>query len=166
MVIKEISNRRSVREYQDREVSEKDIAEIIKAGQFAPTARHNQAVEFIVIRDQKTKDEIFEIVGQEFVKMAKILIIPITDTTQTNCPVQDLSVASENMFLQATALGLGTVWKNLKTELGEEEKIKKLLGIPNQYTVINLIPVGYPKEKPVPHTDQDFDHKKIHEEKW
>jgi len=166
MIIKEIINRRSVREYQDREVSEKDIAEIIKAGQFAPTARHNQAVEFIVIRDQKTKDEIFEIVGQEFVKMAKILIIPITDTTQTNCPVQDLSVASENMFLQATALGLGTVWKNLKTELGEEEKIKKLLGIPNQYTVINLIPVGYPKEKPVPHTDQDFDHKKIHEEKW
>ncbi len=166
MIIKEILNRRSVREYKDKEIPEEYIIEIIKAGQFAPTARHNQAVEFIIVKNQKTKDEIFEIVGQEFVKTAQVLIIPVTDTTKTNCPMQDLSVASENMFLQATALGLGTVWKALKTEFNEEEKIKKLFGIPEKYKVINIIPVGYPKEKPVPHTDEDFDAKKIHREKW
>lgn len=57
MIIKEILNRRSVREYKNKAVPEKYITEIIKAGQFAPTARHNQAVEFIVIRNQKTKDK-------------------------------------------------------------------------------------------------------------
>jgi nitroreductase len=70
------------------------------------------------------------------------------------------------MFLQATALGLGTVWKALKKAFGEEKKIKKLLGIPEQYTVINIIPVGYSKKEPEPHTDKDFDDKKIHEERW
>jgi len=166
MIIKEILNRRSVREYEEKDVSEEDIIEIIKAGQFAPTASNNQAVEFIVLRDQQTKEKIFEIVGQEFIKEAAILIIPVSDTTQTNCPVQDLSVASENMFLQATALGLGTVWKALKEENAEEKKIKKLLGIPEQYMAINIIPVGYPKEKPIPHPDKDFKAKKIHHEKW
>jgi len=166
MIIKEILNRRSVREYKEKAVLEEDITEIIKAGQFAPTANNNQAVEFLVIRDQQTKDKIFEIVGQEFIKEAPVLIIPVSDITQTNCPVQDLSVASENMFLQATALGLGTVWKALKTEGAEEEKIKKLLGIPKQYMAINIIPVGYPKEKLIPHTDEDFNAQKIHHEKW
>ncbi|MDD2696993.1 MAG: nitroreductase family protein [Candidatus Pacebacteria bacterium] len=166
MVMKEISNRRSVREYRDKAVAEKDIVEIIKAGQFAPTARHNQAVEFVVVKNQKIKDKIFEIVGQEFVKEAPVLIVPVTDKTKTNCSVQDLSVASENMFLQATALGLGTVWKALKTEFAELEEIKKLLGIPEQFTAINIIPLGYPEEKPVPHKVIDFDAGKIHKEKW
>lgn len=166
MIIKEILNRRSVREYQEKDVLEEDITEIIKAGQFAPTASNNRAIEFIIIRDQQTKDKIFEIAGQEFLKEAPVLIIPVSDTTQTNCSVQDLSVASENMFLQATALGLGTVWKDLKTEYMEEGKIKKLLGIPEQYMAINIIPVGYPKEKPIPHTDKDFNAQKIHHEKW
>jgi len=166
MIIKEILNRRAVREYQEKDVPGKYITEIVKAGQFAPTASNNRAIEFIIVRDQQTKDKIFEIVGQEFVKEAPVLIIPVSDTTQTNCSVQDLSVASENMFLQATALGLGTVWKAFEAEDEEEGKIKKLLGIPEQYMTINIIPVGYPKEKPIPHTDKDFDAKKIHHEKW
>jgi nitroreductase len=166
MVIKEILNRRSVREYQQKEVPEEYVAEIIKAGQFAPTAKNNQAVEFIVIKEQKTKEAIFNITSQEFVREAPLLIIPVTDKTKTNCPVEDLSVASENMFLQAAALGLGTVWKNLKAELGEEKRIKELLGIPEHGKVINIVPVGYPKEKPLPHTDEDFDSGKIRREKW
>ncbi len=165
MVTKEILNRRSVREYKDKEVPDEYITEIIKAGQFAPTARHNQAVEFITIKNQKTKDAIFEIVGQELVKMAPVLIVPISDTTKsTDLALQDLSIASENMFLQATALGLGTVWKNIRPEW--RGKIKQLLGIPDSFEVINIIPIGYPKEKPTPHSDNDFDAKKIHQEKW
>jgi len=166
MIIKEILNLRSAREYKSKEVPQEYIIEIIKAGQFAPTACNNRAIEFVVVRNQKTKNNIFEIVGQEYIKEAPVLIISVSDTTKTNCPIQDLSVASENMFLQATALGLGTVWKALKKEFGEEKKIKKLLGIPEQYTVINIIPVGYSKKEPEPHTDKDFDDKKIHEERW
>ena len=109
MIIKEILNRRSVREYKSDAVPQKYIVEIIKAGQFAPTARNNRAIEFVVIEKQETKNKIFEIVGQEYVKEASVLIIPVSDTTKTSCPIQDLSVASENMFSQATALGLGTI---------------------------------------------------------
>lgn len=166
MIIKEILNRKSVRSYKIDDVPEEYIEEIIKAGQFAPTARNNKAVEFIVVRDKKTKEDIFNIIGQEFVKEAPVLIVPITDETKTDCPIKDISVASENMFLQATALGLGTVWKNLKSELGEELKIKKILSIPEKYKVTNIIPVGFPEEKPKPNDDDNFDVKKIHIEKY
>ena len=167
MIIKEILNRRSVREYEPTPVSQEHIIEIIKAGQFAPTARNNRAVEFIVIKGSETKDKIFEIVGQEFVKEAPVLIIPTTDTTKTNCPTEDLSVASENMFLQATNLKLGSVWKAIKTDKFDgEEKIKDILGLPQQYKVINIIPIGRAKGEYKPYTDKDFNLEKIHQEKW
>ncbi|HRR39296.1 MAG TPA: nitroreductase family protein [Candidatus Paceibacterota bacterium] len=164
MVTEVIKNRRSVREYKANEIPEKYINEIIKAGQFAPSACNNRAVEFIVIKNQKIKDEIFRIIGQKFIKEAPVLIIPATDTRKTNFPIQDLSVASENMFLEATALGLGTVWKAVSGVW--EEKIKELLGVPKEYKIINVIPVGRPKERTFPHSEADFDPKKIHKEKW
>ncbi len=164
MIIKEILNRRSVREYKPEVIPQECIVEIIKAGQFAPTAKNNRTIEFIVIKNQKTKNAIFEIAGQELVREAPVLIVPAIDTDKSVLPVQDLSVASENMFLQAAALKLGTVWKNIRPEW--TERIKKLLGIPKRYMIINIIPVGYPKETPEPHRDRDFVDKKIHKEKW
>ena len=153
-----------MRDYSAKMVSMKEIAEIIKAGQFAPTARDNRAIGFVIITRQEMKDKIFEVAGQEFLRNAKVLIIPAIDSEKTDCPVQDLSVATENMFLQAAALGLGTVWKNLQPDWAK--KIKKLLRIPEKYKIINIIPVGYPLNKPQAHTDKDFDKKKMHEEKW
>jgi len=164
MVLKEIINRRSVREFKAEEVPEKLIEELIKAAQFAPTSRNNRATEFIVIRNSETKNKLFEIVGQEFVKNAPVLIVVVTDATKTNQPFQDLSLASQNIFLQATALGLGTVWKNVREEW--KNSIIQLLGIPSNYTLVNIIPVGFPKAKSQPHTDSDFNKKRIHEEKW
>jgi len=166
MIIKEIINRRSVREYKSDLIPDKLILEIIKAAQFAPTAVDNRAVEFIVIKDQKTKERLDEILEskQDYVRMAPVIIVPVTDTKKSLLAVQDLSVASQNMFLQATALGLGTVWKNVRAK--PAEAIKALLNIPNHFTLVNIIPVGYPAEKPEPHKDEDFDATKIHYDKF
>lgn len=166
MVIEPIKNRRAVKGYKPDAVPEEYITEIIKAGQFAPSARGNRAREFVVVRDQKTKEKIFDILGQEYVKEAPVVIVPVTNTEETTCPLQDIAVASENMFLQAASLGLGTTWKNVRTGAEVEQKVKELLGIPSNLMVANIVPVGYPKEKLEPHGDNDFDEKKIHNESW
>lgn len=164
MIIKEIVNRRCIREYKPQEVSKEAVLEIIKAAQFAPTASNNRAVEFIVVKDQIMKDRLFEVIGQEFVKKASALIVLATDTTKTPCPIQDLAAAAENMLLQATALGLGAVWKNVRPEWSDQ--VKKLLGIPENFLVNVMIPVGYPNESKPFHTEADFDQNKIHDENW
>ena len=164
MVIREIINRRSVRNYKKKEVSDKDLLEIIKAAQFAPTAHNNRSVEFIIIKNQNLKNKIYEIVGQEFVKKAPVLIVPTIDTEKTKWPTQDLSLATGNIFLQAEALGLGTVWKNLNLKV--RPLVIKLLRLPKNYAVINLIPVGYPSVKKRPHDNRDFKKKKIYYEQY
>lgn len=163
-MLKEIANRRSIRKYAPKPVSDSDILDVIKAGQFAPSANNNQAVEFIIIKNQETKNKLYNVLGQEFVKEAPILIALLTDPRRTSCPIQDIAVASENMFLEATSFGLGTVWKAVSSELASE--VKKILDIPLELMVINLIPLGYPEEKSQPHQESDYKPSRIHYEQY
>ena len=164
MIIKEIIERRSIRNFKPDAIPDETILEIIKAAEFAPSAMHIKPIEYIIIKDQATKNKLHEILGDEFIKEAPVLIVPVSDTKKSAHSIQDISIASAHMFLQARASALGTVWKNLSTE--NSEKIKDVLGIPAHYMAINLIPVGHPETELDPHSDNEFDRGKIHMEKF
>jgi nitroreductase len=167
-MLEAIKNRRSVRFYKSDPVSDEQIEELIKAAQFAPSAYNNHAIEFVVVKDQATRKKIYDlaIARQPFVKEAPALIIPAADAEKTGHPNEDIAVATENLFIQATEMGLGSVWK--QAEEGPEAEIKKLLNIPERFKVINILPVGYPVEEKAlpPHKDEEFNKDKIHQEKW
>ena len=54
----------------------------------------------------------------------------------------DIAIALEHIALQATELGLGTCW------IGsfETEKVRTILGIPDDIQIIELMTVGYPAD--------------------
>lgn len=166
MLLPAIAARRSCRSYRDDPVPSELVEELIKAAQFAPTAHNRRAVEFIVVTDLKTRQAIQSaLVAQDFVSTAPVIIIPVADTKTASKPREDLTLATENIWLQATHLKLGCVWKHVHD--GEEQgKIRTILGIPEYCMVINVIPVGFSADAPLPHTDAEFDAKKIHHEKW
>jgi len=166
MILEAISNRRACRQFLSDFVPPELIMELITAAQFAPTAHNRRPVEFIIVTDRKMKQAIHDaLVPQDFVVQAPVLIVPVADTKTASKPREDLALASENIFLQATHLKLGSVWKHVH-ESEEQEKLHAILGIPEHYLMINIIPVGYAEEMPPPHTDTEFDSKKIHREKW
>lgn len=166
MILEAISNRRACRKFLSDPVPHDLIEELIKAAQFAPTAHNRRAVEFIIVTDQKMKQAIHDaLVPQDFVWQAPVLIVPVTDTKIASKPKEDLALASENVWLQATNAKLGCVWKHVH-EGEEQEKLRAILGIPEHFLVINVIPIGYPAQMPPPHTDAEFDAKKIHRERW
>lgn len=163
MLIEAIKKRRSIRAYRSDAVADELIDEIVRAGQLAPTAHGTGAVEFIVVKDQKVKDALFAVTGQDYVKEVPVIIVPVA-TEAAMLPVQDLSVACENIFLQATELELGSVWKNVSPEW--EEKVKKILGVPDKARVINLIPLGFSDETPETRVKEAPVAEKIHQDKW
>jgi nitroreductase len=164
MILESIKKRRSFRTYKPQMVSEEAIVEIIKAAQFAPTSMGNASVEFVVVKDQATKDAIFNVVDQEYIKEAPVLIVPVISSEKSGLPIQDLTLASAHIFLQAAELGLGTVWKHMMPDW--TGKVKEILGLPAQYELTNLIPVGYSKEEKPAHSDEEFSQDKVHFEKW
>lgn len=166
MILEAISNRRSCRNFKPDPVPPDLIEELIKAAQFAPTARHIRAVEFIAVTDLKKRQAIADaLVPQDFVAKAPLIIVPVADTRTASKPREDLTLATANIWLQATHLNLGCVWKHVH-DGEEQEKLRAVLGMPDHYMVINVLPIGYPAEMLPPHTDAEVDLKKIHQEKW
>ncbi len=166
MVLPAIQNRRSIRRFKADPIPYKMVQELLQAAQYAPSSRGNKAINLLIITSQTTKDAIYAIAPpeQDFVREVPLLIIPATDPNKTGQTVQDLSLASENILLQATELGLGSVWKNFKPPVADE--VKKITGIPSNYTVINAIAIGYPDEMMTPHSEEEFDRSRIHKEIW
>jgi nitroreductase len=159
-MLEEIVKRRSVRNYKKDPVSDEDILKVINAAQFAPSARDSKPWEFYIVKNDDIKLKLFELVGQDFVKDAPVLIAVCVDPEKSYHPVKDISVASMSIFLEAIHLNLGTVWKNLRDD--QTDEVKKIIGIPENYIIINLIPLGYPAETLPPHQESDFNKDKIH----
>lgn len=165
MILESIIRRRSVREFAEEPVLEQSIDDVIKAAQFAPTAKNNRAVEFIVVRDQPTKDKLFEAAGQEFVKQAPVVLVLVSDADKSVLPEYDLALAAGFVMIQASELQLGTVWKNIPPG-DQADQVRRILGIPNNFKFINLLPLGYPLYEPPQHSDSEFDRSKIHYDTW
>jgi nitroreductase len=60
----------------------------------------------------------------------------------------DVAIAVENIALVSWELGLGSCWIGAY----DEEKVRQLLGIPENLRVASLLSLGYPVEKPASQT--------------
>ena len=58
----------------------------------------------------------------------------------------NVAIAVEHIVLQAVEIGLGTCW----VRWYEDDKVKKILDIPEHVEVMALLPVGVPDEEPTP----------------
>lgn len=57
----------------------------------------------------------------------------------------DTSAAIENMLLMVTALGLGACWVIAPCiDIRDEQRVKELLGVPEEFKVISIISIGHP----------------------
>lgn len=76
-----ISNRKSVRKYSDRVISDDILKKILEAGRLAPSWMNVQCWKFILIKSQENKDLLSELsIGQPQVKNASALIVCVADT--------------------------------------------------------------------------------------
>ncbi|MFC1697904.1 nitroreductase family protein [Nanoarchaeota archaeon] len=152
MDVKEaISVRKSIRKYQDKEISEDIINELLDAARRAPSARNTQSHKYFVVKGElidKLKEK--EVFKQPYIYTAPLIIVCCADpslyNSGENYSLIDLSIASSFLVLRATELGLGSVFVGLI----EREKIKEVLNISKDFILPFVIPIGYPDENPVP----------------
>jgi nitroreductase len=147
-VFEAISKRRSVRLYEDYEMPNEDLLKILEAARLAPSARNLQPWRFIVVKDKETKDKLgIAALNQQFIADASVIIAVISDPEESpRWYLQDPMIAVEHMCLEAVELGYGTCWIGAFSE----DKVKKILKIPNKFKVICLLPIGKPAESPRP----------------
>jgi nitroreductase len=142
-----IMKRRSIRKYKADDIPEEHIIEIIHSARIAPSGSNKQPWHFIVVN----KKEIIQLLGlPKWATEAPVIIVCCVDPLEGRWYILDGSIAFEHIILSATNLGLGTCWIGRFYEnLGEtDERIKKILNVPDHMRVLAAKPLGYPAEEP------------------
>ncbi|MEM3506870.1 MAG: nitroreductase family protein [Candidatus Bathyarchaeia archaeon] len=143
-----IRNRRSIRKFEEKAIENDKIDAILEAGRWAPSFANTQPWEFIVIKDKKIKEELVIATAHDSIAQAPTSIVVIVNPEIDRLHhIEDGAVATQNMALAAYSLGLGCFWVGV-LNTGSEIKIKEILGIPETYRVISILPIGYPAEFP------------------
>ncbi|MBS7639549.1 MAG: nitroreductase family protein [Candidatus Bathyarchaeia archaeon] len=146
-VFKVICERRSIRKYRDEPIPEEILERILEAGRLAPSAANRQPWSFIVVKDKGVKSELVDACrGQRFIGEAGAVIAVLGDPNASRWYKQDPFIAASFMTLEAHEEGLGVCWIGAF----DEDKVKKVLKIPENLSVIILLTVGFPDEKPQP----------------
>ncbi|RMD57372.1 nitroreductase family protein [Candidatus Woesearchaeota archaeon] len=149
-----IRARRSVRAYLDIPVEVEKIGNILEAGRLAPCAGNSQNTRFILVTDEKKREEIGALcLEQYWVGSAPLIIVVCSYVERARRLYQEegerfaimgASAAIENMLLAAQDQGLGSCWVGAY----DSARLKALLEIPEDVLICAVLPIGYPDKVP------------------
>jgi nitroreductase len=140
-----IAQRASVRDLKPVDLPEADLERILEAGRRAPSGRNRQPIEFIVVKDRDTIQQLAK--AQKCIADVALVICIAADPGKSVYWLEDASAATTSMLLAIAALGYGSVWIE-GTLLRVEQDCKRLLGIPENMRLIVALPVGAPTKPP------------------
>ncbi len=149
-VLEAIRKRYSCRAYQEKPIEQEKLDSLFEAARLAPSAKNTQDWRFVVVTDKATKHQVAETTNRpEVFEKAGVIIAACSNSDyvmtcgQAIGPI-DIAIALEHIALQAAELGLATCW------IGSfyPEKVRTILGIPDDIAIIELMTVGYPADSP------------------
>jgi nitroreductase len=164
-----LKTRRSIRHYLPKAVEKDKINKITQAALMAPASKRSNPWEFIVVENKPTLLKLSECRphGSQMLVDSPLGIVIIADKTKSDVWMEDASIAAIIMQLQAQDLGLGSCWIQVYGRENTEGKtaeqyILELLNIPDQYSVLCILSIGYPDEERKPFDTEKLTIDKIH----
>ena len=165
--------RRSCRKFEDKAVEAEKKEKLLQAAQLAPTGKNTRPWEFVVIENKETLQKLGDCrnPNQPFLPKAPLAIVVLGNTQMTDTWIEDASIASIVIQLEAESLGLGSCWVQIRLResnqgMSSEDYVRKLLGIPKHMAVLSIIAVGYPEKAMPPHSLEEVNQEKIHTETY
>ena len=163
--IGQLRSRKSVRVFEDREIAEDLVKEIIDAACQAPTAGNQQLYTIIRVTDEYLLERLSESCDhQPFIKEAKLVLVFCADCLKwqkayeyCGCDPRkpgagdlmlaaiDASIAAQNAVVAAWSLGIGSCYIGDILENCEEQR--DILGIPEYVMPAVMLVFGYPSEQ-------------------
>ena len=146
-IVDSILSRRSVRKYENKEIPQEVINQILEAGRHAPSAVNKQPIRFVVVKDGEIAKNFSSALFNRFIKDASMVIVGCANVKSLltgKWAIIDTTIALQNMVIAAWSLGVGSCWIGAF----DEGKVKQLLKIPEKWKVVALVTFGYPAEQP------------------
>ena len=164
-IIKQLVERKSVRVFEQKDISSEEKAAIIQAAMEAPTAGNQQLYTILDITDQNLKEKLAETCDhQAFIAKAPLVLIFCADcckwldayheagcecrnpgTGDLMLAVTDTAIAAQNAVTAAWSLGIGSCY--IGDVMEQYEVHREILNLPDYVFPAVMLVFGYPTEQ-------------------
>lgn len=150
-----VRKRKMIRKYLPNMIPDSIINKILKNASKVPSAGHTQVQEFIIVRDPAIKKKLRQAsVNQKYVEDAPVLIVVCSNTSRSVgrygqrgrdfYSIIDGAFASMIILLSAVNEEISAAFVGAF----EDDKISRILELPEYVKPIGIITLGYPDESP------------------
>lgn len=164
-----ITNRRSTRKFTDELLTPDEVELIIKAALKSPSSKSKNPWEFLVIEDKDTLERLAlcKKAGAKPIAESVLAVIVLADPLSSSVWIEDASIASIMMQLQAEDLGLGSCWIQIRERYTAEdipaaEYIRNIVDIPFQLQILSVIVFGHKAQERPPFDEEKLQWEKVH----
>lgn len=168
-----IKNRRSMRKFTADELSQEEVVTLLKAALMSPTSKRSNSWQFIVVDDKALLQELSHCKEQasSFIADAALAVVVTADPLASDVWIEDASIASVIIQLQAEDLGLGSCWVQVRERftaagMPSDEFVRGVLDIPLQLQVLSVIAIGHKGMERKPFDEAHLQWEKIHINKY
>ncbi len=164
-----IRNRRSTRKFTDQLLTPGQVEQILKAALMAPASKRKNPWQFVVVEDKEMLRKLAgcKAHGSAFLEGCALAVVVLANVMESDVWVEDASIASIFMQLQAEDLGLGSCWCQIRNRQTADEKdaneyVRALLDIPYQLDVLSIVGFGYKERESKPFDEDRLQWEKVH----
>jgi nitroreductase len=162
MTYKEIANRRTIRKYTRKDVPEKILLKCVDAARLSPSAANRQPLKYVIVNNYELLKEVFRTLSwagylPEYQpneeEMPRAYIIILLDKYILESPGHDAGIAAMSISMVAFDEGLGSCILGAV----DREKLRKILEVPDGFSIVLVVALGYPAENSVVDKVRDGD---------
>ena len=154
MLIDLLRARRSIRRFKEQPVEKEKLDLLLEAALRSPSSKGNTPWEFIVVTDRERLDtlSVAKAHGAALLGKAPLAIEVCADPAKSDVWVEAAAIAATLIHLEATDLGLGSCWVQIRLREREDNTssqtyLADLLHLPEGLMVLAIIGIGYPEER-------------------
>ena len=162
-----------MRKFTSDELTQEEVVALLKAGLMSPSSKRTNCWQFIAVDDKEVlkKLSLCKEQSASFIADAALTIVVVADPLASDVWIEDASIASIIIQLQAEDLGLGSCWVQVRERFTEEgipsdEYVRNLLDVPLQLQVLSVIAVGHKGMERKPFNEEHLQWEKIHINKY
>ncbi len=171
-LVEGILNRRSIRTFTDRHITEEELHTILRAAMAGPSCADTRDWSFLVVRSKEMLGKMADANGRpaEPLRHCDVGVLILGDLDRAFPRAQDYwvidgAIAGQNMTLAAQGLGIGSVWLGTWPQMDRVENQRKLFALPDTVIPHSILAFGYPaEEKNGVHPD--YEESQVHFEQW
>lgn len=168
-----IQTRRSMRKFTEEELTKEEVELLLRAALMAPSSKRSNPWQFVVVDDKDTLEALSRCkeAGAGLIAGAPLAVVVVADPLVSDVWIEDASVATLMIQLQAEDLGLGSCWVQVRERFTADgvsagDVVRDLLEIPQPLQVLSIVAIGHKGMERKPFDEEHLQWEKVHINKF